>query len=75
MEQGWDPEVKKYFQKIMSTFGYCVLWMMSAATAGIYFRLGYLREYPLVCTILFYFLLLTALILLIRYLYRTWKNG
>lgn len=72
-EQGWDPEVKKYFRKILSTISYGLLWLMSAATAGIYFELGWKGEKPLYAVILFYVFAVAAFILLLRYYYRLWK--
>jgi hypothetical protein len=72
-EQGWDPEVKKYFLKILSTISYGLLWLMSTVTAGIYFELGWTGERPLYAVILFYVIAVTAFILLLRYYYRIWK--
>jgi FtsH-binding integral membrane protein len=75
MEQGWDPEVKKYFRKILNSFGYGLLWMISCATAGIYFQLGYFSRRPVWQPILFYFLMLCSLGFFLRYMYKTWKDG
>ena len=75
MEQGWDPEVKKYFLKIIRSFTYGLLWMMACATAGIYFKLAYSGGKPFIYTILFYAGMLITLLLLVRYLYKTWRNG
>jgi hypothetical protein len=72
MEQGWDPEVKKYFQKILSTLGYGLLWVMGALTSGLYFGLAY-HANPLFSAI-FYILFGGSLFLLIRYYYRKWKK-
>jgi len=72
MEQGWDPEVKKYFQKILTTIGYGLLWLMTSLTAGLYFELAYHSN--IVYAILFYAGLFISLVLLIRYYYRTWKK-
>jgi hypothetical protein len=74
MEQGWDPEVKKYFRKIISTFSFGLLWLMSAVTAGLYFGLAYRNDIPVIYNILFYTCFLSALILLIRYFYRLWRK-
>ena len=71
MEQGWDPEVTKYFRKIINTIAYGLLWLMAALTAGLYFELAY-RSNTLY-TILFYAGLVISLGLLIRYYYRIWK--
>lgn len=52
-----------------------LFWMMACATAGIYYKLGYLNGKPLIYTILFYAGMLISLSLLIRYLYKIWKDG
>jgi len=72
-EQGWDPEVKKYFWKILSTISYGLLWLMSTVTAGIYFELGWIGERPLYAVILFYVIAVAAFLMLLRYYYRLWK--
>jgi membrane protein YdbS with pleckstrin-like domain len=74
MEQGWDPNVKKYLRKVLNTISICLLWLMACATAGIYFELGYSAGKPVIYTILFYAAMLVTLLLLIRYLYNTWKE-
>jgi hypothetical protein len=74
MEQGWDPEVKRYFRKIISSFSFGLLWMMSAVTAGLYFGLAYRSDISVVYVILFYVGLLGSLFLLLRYYYRLWKK-
>lgn len=75
MEQGWDPEIKRFFVKIMNSIAITLFWMMACATAGLYFQLAYSNGKPVIYTIIFYFLMLATLFLLIRYLYRTWKNA
>jgi len=72
-EQGWDPEVKKYFLKILSTISYGLFWLMSTVTAGIYFQLGWTGERPLYAVILFYVIAVAAFLMLLRYYYRLWK--
>lgn len=72
-EQGWDPEVFKYFLKILSTISYGLLWLMSTVTAGVYFELGWTGVRPLYAVILFYVIAVAAFILLLRYYYRLWK--
>lgn len=74
MEQGWDPEVKRYFQKIINSFSFGLLWLMSCVTAGLYFGLAYRRDIPFVFVILFYVYLLASLYLLLRYYHRIWKK-
>lgn len=74
MERGWDPEVKKYLKKIIQTISFGLLWLMTGVTAGIYFELGSSNGKPVIYTILFYTGMLIGLLLLIRYLYSTWKK-
>ena len=74
MEQGWDPEIKKYFRKIISSFSFGLLWLMSAVTAGLYYRLAYRSDISVVYVILYYVGLLGSLLLLLRYYYRLWKK-
>jgi len=74
MEQGWDPEVKKYFIRLINSISLGLLWIMGVLTAGIYYKLAYSNEKPVVCIILFYLLAATTLLLLIRYWYNTWKT-
>ena len=74
MEQGWDPEVKKYFTRILNTIGFFLLWLMAAVTAGLYFRLAYRTEKPLIFVVLYYVCLVGSLLLLLRYYYRVWRK-
>ena len=74
MEQGWDPEVKKYFVKILNSISIGLLWLMAMVTAGLYFQLGYRTNKPAFFNVLFYFVLLGSLFFLIRYYYKTWKK-
>ena len=74
MEQGWDHEVKRYFRKIISSFSFGFLWMMSSVTAGLYFGLAYGSDISVFYVILFYVGLLGSLFLLLRYYYRLWKK-
>jgi hypothetical protein len=74
MEQGWDPEVKRYFQKIMSSFFAGLLWLMTGVTAGLYFGLAYRKDISVIFIIAFYVFLVGTLCLLLLYLYRVWKR-
>jgi hypothetical protein len=75
MEENSNPGVKQFFVKILNSIAWTLLWMMSTATAGIYFQLGYTNGKPVIYTILFYAVMAITLFFLIRYLYRSWKNG
>ncbi|MEO7982527.1 MAG: hypothetical protein ABI688_00470 [Bacteroidota bacterium] len=74
MERNWDPEVKKFFVKILNSIALGLFWMMACATAGIYFELGYTNGKPVIYTILFYAGMLISLFFLLRYLYKIWKS-
>jgi hypothetical protein len=74
MQRNWDPGVKKFFLKILNSVSLGLFWMMACATAGIYFKLGYLNRKPVIYPILFYSLMLLSLFFLVRYLYHSWKD-
>ena len=74
MEQGWDPDVKKYFKKVLNSVFIGLLWMAACVTAGIYYGLAYTDGKPLIYTVLFYIGLVISLLLLLRYYYQTWKK-
>jgi len=74
MEQGMDPDIKKYFIKILNSFSLGFIWLFGNLTAGIYFRLAYKTEKPFVFTIIFYMVCALTFVALLRYYYRTWKK-
>ena len=74
MEQGFDPEIKKYFRKIISSFSFGFLWLFANVIAGLYFGLGFRGERPFIYTIVFYILSVTTLVLLLKYYYRIWRK-
>lgn len=71
---GMDPEVKKYFRKIINSFSVGLLWMLTAATAGLYFKLGPLHDGVRWYNVLFYVLLAASFGGLLFYLYRVWSK-
>lgn len=74
MQPNWDPDVIKFLLKVLNSVSFVLLWMMSCVTAGIYFKLGYTNGKPVIYTILFYSCMGITLFLLIRYLYKKWKD-
>jgi len=74
MEQGWDPDVKRYFRKILNTISVGLFWLMTAAAAGLYFGLAIPHEHFSMANIIFYVVLLLTFGLLIRYFFRLWKS-
>jgi len=75
MQPNWDPEVKKFFLKILNSISLGLFWLMACATAGLYYELGYTNGKPVIYTILFYAGMLISLFFLVRYLYNTWKSN
>lgn len=75
MEQGWDPEVKRFFRKILNTISVGLFWLMSAATAGLYFGLAIPEGRFGVPNIIYYFFFFLTLALLVRYFYRLWNRN
>ena len=74
MERGWDPEVKKYFRKIMNSISIGLLWMMVMVFIGLYHGWAFIEGGADVYNIIFYSLLVISLALLIRYYYKLWKK-
>ncbi|MER3464194.1 MAG: hypothetical protein C4329_07040 [Chitinophagaceae bacterium] len=69
-----DPEVKKYFIKILNSFSLGLIWLISASTFAFYFGLGIVHNGLQVHNIVFYTIALLSFLLLLRYYYNTWKN-
>jgi hypothetical protein len=74
MQPNWDPDVKKFLLRVLNSVSLVLLWMMTAATAGIYYKLGYTNGKPLLYTLLFYAVSFITLLILVRYLIRIWKK-
>lgn len=74
MEQGWDPEVKQFFRKIISSFSYGMIWLMGAVTLGFYYKLAFRTSSPLWYNVVYYVLLVLSFAILLRYYHRLWKK-
>ena len=75
MEQGWDPDVKRLFLKVLNSITMGLIWILAFAIAGIYFHLAYTEPgKPVFYSVLYYFALVITLLLLIRYYYRLWRD-
>lgn len=70
---GMDPEMKRYFKKILNSFSFGAMWLIGMATLGIFFQLAVIKNRVQWYNALFYIILLVSLWLLIRYYYRQWK--
>jgi hypothetical protein len=71
---GMDPEMRKYFRKIINSFSYALLWLLTMATAGLFFGLGIMGEGIRWYNVVFYLVFIGSLFALLRYFYKTWKN-
>ena len=71
---GMDPQVKRYFRKIINSFSVGLMWLLSVATAGLFFDLGIAREGLQWYNIVFYAIALSTFIALVFYLYRVWTD-
>jgi len=69
-----DPEVKKYFRKIIYSFSFGMLWLTANVMLGIYFGFAYRNDLHFIFNVLFYFFLASSLFFLLRYYYFTWKK-
>jgi hypothetical protein len=68
-----DPEVAKYFKKILNSFSMGLLWMLAASTTGFYFGLALFDEAVHWYNLVFYTLLLASFGALLWYYYRLWR--
>jgi hypothetical protein len=71
---GMDPEVTKYFKKIIRSLFAGLVWLMINITAGIYFELAWSPDYPTIIHILFFVWLAGSLALLLWFLYQVWSR-
>ena len=69
-----DPEVMKYFKKIMNSFVIGLLWMFVIATLGLYFQMAFVEGRLQWYNWLFYGFFLLSFILLIRIYYKIWRE-
>jgi len=69
-----DPEVKKYFIKILYSLSFGLLWMALNVTAGIYWGMAIISNGLSILNVLFFVWLLLSLVLLLYYYYRTWRS-
>lgn len=72
MAFGLDPEVTKYFKKIINSLFAGLMWLFINITAGIYFELAYSKRFSSFVHILFFVWLGLSLFLLLWYYYKVW---
>ena len=68
-----DPEVAKYFKKILNSFSMGLLWMLAASITGFYFGLALFDGAVHWYNFVFYILLLLSFGGLLWYYYRLWR--
>lgn len=73
-DRGMDPEMKRYFRKIINSFSVGLLWLLSMATAGLFFDLGIVSQGIRWYNIVFYLMALGSFAALLFYYYRVWKE-
>jgi hypothetical protein len=69
---GMDPEVARYFKKILRSLFAFLMWLFINVTVGIYFELAYSKNYSSFIHVLFFGWLVLSLVLLLWYMYKTW---
>jgi len=72
--QGWDPEVKRYFKKIVNSFVLGALWLLVIATLAFAFRLAIVKGSLHWQNYLFYGIFFVTLLLLLFVYYRMWRK-
>lgn len=71
--RGMDPELKKHFRKIMSSFSVGLLWLLVTVTAGLFFGLAIVKNGLHWYNIGFYIFFVVTLFALIWFYYKQWK--
>lgn len=74
MEQGWDPDVKKFLLKVLNSISLVLLWMLVCATLGIYYKLGHISGNPILYPIIFYAFMTLTLFFIIQHLIKLWNK-
>jgi hypothetical protein len=73
-DRGMDPEIKRFFKKIINSFSIGLLWLLSMFTAGLFFDLGITHNGIKWYNIVFYIIAILSFIGLLFYFYRVWKK-
>ena len=72
--QGWDPEVRRYFKKIVNSFVAFITWLLFLATLGLFLRMAFvIGEWHWHNTVFYAFFGVTFLLLLV-FLLRMWRK-
>lgn len=74
MEQGMDPDVKKYLRKILNSLFCGLLWLSLNVLGGLYWGFGSIDRRVSIYNVLFYVWFAISLSALLLYYYRTWRK-
>lgn len=74
MEQGWDPDIRQFFIRLLNGIARTLAWVIFAVTAGLYYEMAIPGRHALMLTLIFYMVLAVTFFLLVRYLYRNWHT-
>jgi hypothetical protein len=72
-DQGMDPEVKRYFRKIINSFSFGLLWMIAVATIGLFLGFAIPEGGWHTANYIFYGFALLTFMLLVRYYVKVWR--
>ena len=68
-----EPEVKKFFSKIVNSLSVGLLWMLVNSTLGIAFNLAFFEVRPTIANYLFYTWFLVSLFALLAFYKKVWN--
>jgi hypothetical protein len=74
MEQGMDPDVKKYLRKILNSLFFGLSWLALNVLAGLYWEWAIVDKKLSIYNILFFTWFVVSLVFLLYYYYRLWKK-
>lgn len=72
--QGWDPDVKIFFRRIMNSFAMGALWLLLVGLSGFAFRLAIIKDGVRWYNLVYYGVFLVSLLLLLLFYYRVWRK-
>ena len=75
MASGIEPEVKKYFWKIVYSLIYGMLWIFSNVIIGIYYGFAIIENGLRLTNFIFFAWFILSLAILLRYYYRKWGKA
>jgi membrane protein YdbS with pleckstrin-like domain len=73
-QRNWDPDIKKFFIRIVNSFAIGMMWLIAVVFAGLYYQLGFFSHHPLWHVVVFYVVLVITLLFVIRHLVRLWRS-